>query len=135
MKLSILLKSTAFFLLTFIFACSENTTSDASWRMDQWDEMMAVHDEVMPKIMDITKLITEVKEDSLDPQANQILTELENADSLMWHWMHNLTPWVDIENMSDEEAEEALRKETEAIEVVAQKMNESIVNARQFLEE
>ena len=135
MKSQIVVGFTGIFFLMVLFSCTENTKSDASWRMDQWEEMMAVHDEVMPKIMDITKLVTEVKKDSLNPEASQILAELEEADSLMWDWMHNLTPWVDIENMSDEEAKEALMKETGAIEIVAQKMNESISNARQFLEQ
>ena len=135
MKSQIVVGFTGIFFLMVLFSCTENTKSDASWRMDQWEEMMAVHDEVMPKIMDITKLVTEVKKDSLNPEASQLLSELEEADSLMWDWMHNLTPWVDIENMSDEEAKEALMKETGAIEIVAQKMNESISNARQFLEQ
>lgn len=134
MKLQMGGRSAIILFFMVFFSCGESTTSDASWRMDQWEEMMAIHDEVMPKIMDITKLINEVKEDSLDPQATQVLSELENADSLMWDWMHNLTPWVDIENMSDDKAKEALREETEAIEVVAQKMNQSISNARQFLD-
>ncbi len=135
MNLQMIVRSAILLFVMVFVSCAEDTKSDTSWRMDQWEEMMAIHDEVMPKIMDITKLITEVKEDSLNPQATQILTDLEGADSLMWHWMHNLTPWVDIEKMSEIKAKEVLREETEEIEVVAQKMNESISNARQFLEQ
>ena len=73
MKSQIVVGFAGMLFLIVLFSCSENTKSDASWRMDQWEEMMAIHDEVMPKIMDITKLVTEVKKDSLNPEASQIL--------------------------------------------------------------
>lgn len=60
-------------------------------------EVLHIHDEVMPKMSDIAKLMEILEKESLNPNLDSLLrqdiantmTTLAAGDSLMWEWMHN----------------------------------------------
>lgn len=60
-------------------------------------EVLHIHDEVMPKMSDIAKLMEILEKESLNPNLDSLLrqdiantmTTLAAGDSLMWEWMHH----------------------------------------------
>ena len=90
---------------------SKNKTSYEVAREDSlYSNLMAVHDEMMPKMQDIMNLKSELSPiadslssiDSLATKAiHQTLSDLENADRAMMGWMHQFNPNMD--SLSHEE--------------------------------
>lgn len=114
-----------FLLLSFglFLACNgSNTKSDSDSKFsaeelkeqqDLWDELMVVHDEVMPKISNIHKLgrqlknYSETAEDIPNEVKEQVaatISLLDEADESMFSWMSNLRqlkPLQDTEKHED----------------------------------
>lgn len=102
-------------------------------------EVIAVHDEVMPKMGRIselkTKLESEAKNPSLD-SAMQIEVQLSIealilGDSLMWDWMHNYEKPV---NAPDDSVKTYLENEKIRIRKVSDSMLSAIKNAEDLLQ-
>lgn len=94
-------------LLTISCGNNANTTSDsnqsentqAETENQLWDEVMVIHDEVMPQMSAINKLTGKLKdqlqnneelEEALKAKMEETLQDLQKADEGMWNWMHNL---------------------------------------------
>jgi len=56
----------------------------------KYDEVMVIHDEVMPKMSDIKRLISWHKKQE-NPESKEIVRELKVAEEAMWDWMHNFS--------------------------------------------
>jgi Tfp pilus assembly protein PilN len=109
-------------LLLFVTACT--TKEDPNKQLQ--DEMIAIHDEVMPMMS--TFAHTSIKIDSIlnnwetikleNPEIDtaeqkakliQLRANIETSNDAMNDWMHNLN--LDFENMSEEETQEYLQNE------------------------
>ncbi len=95
------------------------------------EEVMEIHDEVMPKVETINQYMTELEvlKDE-DAQASYIYEELENADKAMMNWMRS----VKI-NKEGTEEERIAYYETEKIKIenVKTMMLNSIELAKAYL--
>lgn len=98
-----------------------------------YDEVMDIHDEVMPKMDDIYKLKRSLQ-DKLDSATNlaaeekvkieQRIAHLDSVSGLMMDWMHKFNPLPD--SADQEEAREYLESEMEKIKKVKDAMLEAI---------
>jgi hypothetical protein len=90
-------------------ACS-NARQEAA-QQKAWDEMMVVHDEVMPRMSEINTLAKSIETSLADTTlsaelraaAEQTLAELEAADKAMWDWMYDLQQLPDLRAKSPHE--------------------------------
>jgi len=89
----------AFFLgIAILFACGPKAPSPEEQAVEALEkEVMAIHDEVMPKMSQLESLTTSLQTELNKPELDSMLrmeiqnsiTLLEAGDSLMWNWMHN----------------------------------------------
>jgi len=107
-----------------------------------YDQVMTIHDEVMPKMEDIYKL----KKDLADKIANTpamveekkkaleaMMTRLDSANNAMMDWMHEFNPLPD--SVDQEKAREYLENEMEKIKKVRDLTAESLEKAKQIMKE
>jgi hypothetical protein len=115
-----------FFILIFP-SCSDKPTLES--------QVMAIHDEVMPKMGDIhmakkqlRKVMNESQNDSLNIEILQLITNLENADEGMMQWMDK---W-DLP-AKDSEKKAYLKQEQAKITKVKVDLLSSLEAANQYL--
>jgi regulator of replication initiation timing len=115
----------------------EKETANNSPNQALYDQVMAVHDEVMPKTGEIYQLKKELQEKvakspdlavEKKKQLDQIITELDSADHLMMDWMHKFDPLPD--SVNQEAAREYLENEMEKIKKVRELINGTIQKAK-----
>ncbi|MCE7863135.1 MAG: hypothetical protein DYG99_06305 [Bacteroidetes bacterium CHB5] len=103
-----------------------------------YDQVMDVHDEVMPRMDDIMKLKRLLQEQIANTpdmvverkqQLEKIISNLDSASSAMMNWMHEFNPLPDT--VDQELAREYLEEEMEKIRKVKTLMLESIDKAKQ----
>ncbi|WPP52470.1 hypothetical protein [Catalinimonas niigatensis] len=109
-----------------------------------FNEVMAIHDEVMPEMGRIFRLQKALKQviDSLETQKvsasisvdslKNIQADLKEADDAMMNWMRSND--FQFENMEEEEIMQELASEKEKIIVVKDKMLNSIEQAEKVLQ-
>lgn len=100
-----------------------------------YDQVMEVHNEVMPKTSDIYQLKKElkelmVKEPGKQAELEPIVMELDSADRSMMDWMHKFN---EPDSVSQEAAREYLENEMEKINQVKELINTSIQKAKEKL--
>lgn len=94
------------------------------------DQVMELHDEVMPKMGDLMKTkkallakAAEVESDSVAADLKSLAEDIDLANEAMMDWMRNFDP--NFEG-SEEEIEAYLLKKKKGIEKVAEMMNTSL---------
>lgn len=97
-----------------------------------WDEVMVVHDEVMPKMSELSRLKKQLRQDSV--KHAELIATITQAEDGMWDWMNQLTPLKTIKTMSEAEAKSALDQEMASITEVKRLMLESIETAERELQ-
>lgn len=110
--------------LLSVGACSNAQQETAQQKA--WDEMMVIHDEVMPRMSEINALAKIIEASLADTTLNtelrtaaqQTLADLETADKAMWDWMYGLQHLPDLR--ADAQHEDILRY----IEVETAKISE-----------
>ena len=123
-----------FFCLMF-FACSHGRSDVQILH----DEVMEIHDAVMPKMSDINHMQKELKKmiEKLDStkieQAESLLADLNHADKIMWDWMHEFKV-PDVSHSKSVQIQ-YYAEEKVKIEVVRDKMLSSIEKAKSFLDD
>jgi len=129
--------------LVVILSCStsqqsDECTSDECLKQQAYDKVIAVHDDVMPKLSRISELkglIEERMADSTDSATvNRYITlmqELDTADESMWVWMRAFNS--DIEEWPLDSALNYLKTEQLKVDEVAEKINSSITAAEEAL--
>ncbi len=134
-----------FFCLSILAACGKSGKHDhkASEELKGnpnealYDQVMAVHDEVMPKMDELYRLKKELKDEvttakdlaaDKKEQLIQTIQLLDSADHAMMDWMHKFKPAAD--STDQEVAREYLENEMERINKVKELMNSAIDKAK-----
>lgn len=135
-KIALLLLSAC--LITAISCKEEKKETNTS----QMQEVMAIHDEVMPKMGEIGKLVGQLKPmaDSLgiDSPEGKAMRDLQDANKAMMDWMQGIGKRFDADEIMkgkalSEEKQKWLDEEEEKVNVVKEKINSSIANAKTLL--
>jgi proline dehydrogenase len=102
-----------------------------------YDEVMKVHDEVMPKMNDIYKLKEELKNqiantpEMVEEKQKEIeaaILKLDSASEGMMVWMRNFNPLPD--SLGEEQAKEYLENEMEKVKKVRAEILEALEKAK-----
>lgn len=138
-----LLKVMLVLVLVGSVACKNQSTVAESTPSEEeqlekkrWDEVMVIHDDVMPKMGDIAKAQKKLRALSVEPVDSVILqqlAELETAEEAMWAWMHELKPAPEREAMAHSDYLKYLDEEEEKISEVRDMMLTSISNAESLI--
>lgn len=117
---------------------SEAANDSGSPNQVLYDQVMDVHDEVMPKMDEIMKLKRSLQEQIANTpdmvverkqQLEKMISNLDSASNAMMDWMHEFNPLPD--SVDQEIAREYLEGEMEKIRNVKTLMLESIEKAKQ----
>lgn len=96
----------------FFVACMKNTEEQQQAQQESWEEMMEIHDEVMPKMSEISRIRRELKAEmeALDStQTEQMaaidstVARLDRADIAMMNWMGDLQQLPELRQNNDHE--------------------------------
>lgn len=139
-----------FALLTlplFFSACANQqaTDTEGSTEQEAYEEMMAVHDEVMPRMGEINRLSRQLRSayETVDTTDRELLGQIDNAvraleeaDQGMMAWM-NMNAGNLLEKLRADKTHEEimayLKKEKAAISEVAEKMRSSIAQGTELV--
>lgn len=131
------------FLVLALAACdkSQKTSSEPAETENPnqvlYDQVMDVHDEVMPKMDEIMKLKRELQEQIANTpdmvmerkeKLEKMISNLDSASTAMMNWMHEFNP---PDTTEQEKAREYLETEMERIRNVKTLMLETIEKARE----
>jgi hypothetical protein len=120
------------FILTLAWSCGQKTRDNQAL----YDEVMKVHDEVMPKMDDIYKLKQELKKQMADSSTlttekkktiEATILKLDSASENMMVWMRNFNPLPD--SLGEEKAREYLEDQKVKVEKVKEDMLQAIEEA------
>lgn len=141
------LKTFGFVALLLLTACTKGTdhdqtnqdvVSDESPNQALYDQVMDVHNEVMPKMDEIMKLKRTLQDQIANSpdlvlerkeQLERVIANLDSANNAMMTWMHEFNPPPD--SVDQEKAREYLESEMERIRKVKTFMLESIQKAKE----
>lgn len=141
MKKYILIFATLFAALAF--SCKEDKKTEVSAETSQMKEVMAIHDEVMPKMSKIGRLAATLRKkidtDQGTAEDKQAMEDLQDANKSMMDWMQGFSKNFDTEERIDgkaltSEKQKLLDEEEKKINIVKEKMNTSIAKAEALLE-
>jgi len=127
-------------VLLFSFSCKQE--KKASEGPSQMEEVMAVHDEVMPKMGAIGKLVGELKTKVDTTEMGQkyeaAMKDLQEANTAMMDWMQGFGDRFNHEEILEgkeltQEKQQWLDEEEEKVKVVKEKINSSIERAEALL--
>ena len=102
-----------------------------------YDEVMKVHDEVMPKMNDIYKLKEELKKDIANApdlvekkrkEIESAIVQLDAASESMMDWMRNFNPLPD--SLGEENARRYLEEQKVKVDKVKEEMLQAIEEAK-----
>ncbi|MCH2081214.1 MAG: hypothetical protein MK226_02430 [Saprospiraceae bacterium] len=104
-------------------AAKEREAENVKAQEQKWDQVMSIHDEVMPLIPDINKAVKVLKEniteDIAEEKKEQIMStigKLESADEGMFSWMANIRQIEPLrDSMNHQEIMQYLEKEMVAV--------------------
>jgi len=124
---------------TTLFSCKEEKKEEGTTQMQ---EVMAIHDEVMPKMGKIGRLVGQLKPmvDSLgmDSPEGKAMRNLQDANKAMMDWMQGIGKRFDADEIMKgkaltDEKQLWLNEEEEKVKAVKQKINSSIAGAEALL--
>lgn len=127
--------------LTFISACKDSPQKSDT--PSQMKEVMAIHDEVMPKMGDISKLVATLKSkvDTTESgkEYEKAMIDLQNAHKEMMDWMRSFGDRFNSDEILNDAALSPeklkwLEEEEQKIKKVKEDINSSIENAEKLLE-
>ena len=105
-----------------------------------YNQMMDVHDEVMPRMDEIIKLKRHLQEEIANSpdmvterkqELENIISNLDSASNSMMSWMHRINEFNPLaDSVNQEKAREYLESEMEEIKKVKELMIESIDKAK-----
>lgn len=135
-------------LTIFLSSCAGGSTEKAAAdtlspekqmiaQQELWDEVMVVHDNIMPKMPVLEKIKEALKtssesmtDEAVKQKMVEAITQLEKADKQMWDWMHNLKKLKELrKDKSHEEIMTYLNGLKESIAKVESDIKEAGRNA------
>ena len=132
------------FLLTILVATGScKNEKKASEQPSQMKQVMAIHDDVMPKMSTIGKLVAELKPmvDSTETgiQYNKAMKDLQASHKSMMDWMKGFGDRFDSDEILNgkeltEQKQEWLDEEEVKVKALREQINTSIANAEALLE-
>ncbi|MDC6364249.1 MULTISPECIES: hypothetical protein [Flavobacteriaceae] len=108
----------------------------------QMEQVMAVHDEVMPKMGTLGKLVGELKEKvdttEVGQQYEKAMKDLQKANRAMMNWMKNFGDRFDSDEILygkelSEQKQQWLNEEEEKVNALKEQINGSIERAEALL--
>ncbi|MFK7812633.1 MAG: hypothetical protein AB8B59_09075 [Maribacter sp.] len=129
--------------LVFILTLGCKAEKKASKESNQMEEVMAVHDEVMPKMGKIGRLVADLKKridtDKGGAAEKKAMEDLQEAHKTMMDWMKGFGDRFDSDEIMNgkelsKEKKQWLNEEEEKVKVVKEKINTSIANAEALLQ-
>jgi predicted nucleic acid-binding Zn-ribbon protein len=120
-------------IFTFNVGCSELT---------QMEKVMAIHDEVMPKMGKIGSLVAQLRKKIDNDQGGaaekKAMEDLQDANKSMMDWMQDFGKRFDSDEIINgkaltDEKKKWLNEEEEKVKLVKEKINTSIANAEALL--
>lgn len=127
-------------LIVFVSSCKEEKKAENT----QMKEVMAIHDEVMPKMSELGRLVGDLSDkenDSTDLSVpyKQARENLQNAHKSMMDWMKNFGNRFDPDEILNgkelsEQKMQWLDEEEEKVKALREEINSSIENAKGLLE-
>ncbi len=135
-KYTILLAS---FLFVFLSCKEQKKTPEGPTQMEQ---VMAIHDEVMPKMGKLGKLVGQLKEKvdttEVGQQYELAMKDLQEANKSMMDWMINFGNRFDSNEILDgkeltEQKQQWLNEEEKKVEALKVHINSSIEKAEALL--
>ena len=142
----------AAYLMLFQIGCKTSTHEDGSATAETkvsktleplYNHILAVHDEVMPDMQNLTNLQGQMRSvlDTLRAQtpidntalseANRILGGLNRAENAMWNWMHH---FAKLDSIPEGDKERFLLTEKTSVETMKELVQESMQIAQKYLE-
>ncbi len=108
----------------------------------KWEEVMAVHDEVMPRMSEVNRLTEQLKErmetapEAEKQELSQAVQQLEAADKGMWDWMYGIKQLGELrDSLAHEGIVEYLNTEEKKIAEVRDQILSSIDNAKALVDD
>ncbi len=107
-----------------------------------YDQVMSIHDEVMPKMEDVYNLKKDIAEkianapgmaEEKKKELESMMTKLDSTSDAMMDWMSEFNPLPD--SVDQEKAREYLENEMERIKRVKDVTAETIDKAKQIIKE
>ena len=137
-------KYTILILTALFFSCGNSQkNSNEKLEKDLYDEVIGIHDEVMPKMSTLLSLENQLKEriQELDTsemnsaeeikKLNEQISELQVADEAMMQWMRNFQ--VDQEGWSHDSIMSYMENEKRSISMVRDQMLAIIDSSEKLL--
>jgi len=128
-------------LATFLIFTSCKETKKAK-EPSKMENVMSIHDEVMPKMGTLGKLVGQLKPmaDSLGVESAEAkaMTDLQEANRSMMDWMQGFGDRFDADEIMNgkeltDEKKEWLKEEEEKVQQVKENINSSIERAEEIL--
>jgi len=138
------MKRIIFFLIIgfFLFSCKQEN-KDAT-NPTQMENVMAIHDEVMPKMGTLAKYTAELKAKvdttEMGKQYEAAMKDLQQANKAMMDWMMGFGDRFDSEEILNGkeltlQKQEWLNEEEDKVKALKEQINSSIARAEELLEE
>ncbi len=137
------IKYTFFTAITLVLFLSCKEEEKKSETTSQMKEVMAIHDEVMPKMGTIGKLVSELKPkvDSTETgiENGKAMKDLQTAHKSMMDWMKGFGDRFNSDEILNgaaltEQKQEWLNEEEKKVKALKLQINSSIENAEKLLE-
>jgi len=138
-----LLNLTLAVVLILITATScKNENKESTKEKSQMQEVLAIHDEVMPKMGTIGNLISQIDEALKTTDSTEALLsasqDLKDSHKAMMDWMKGFGERFDSDEILKgkiltEEKQKHLDEEEASVKALRDKMNSSIENAKELL--
>jgi hypothetical protein len=127
-------------MLMLVGSCKETNKKEED--TSQMKQVMAIHDEVMPKMGQLGKLVGQLKPKAdtlgMDSPQGKAMRDLQEANRAMMDWMKGFGDRFDADEIMKGKAltpekQAWLNEEEEKVKVVKEKINTSIANAEAIL--
>ena len=134
------------FLMIGLTSCKDESKKEEDTKIEttsQMKQVMAIHDEVMPKMSKVGQLVGKLKPmaDSLGMESPQgkAMKDLQEANMTMMDWMQGFGNRFDSDEIMDgkelsEEKKKWLNEEETKVKEVKEKINSCIANAESLLD-
>ena len=130
--------------LTVFQSCSDNSAQQQALEQEAWDNMMVIHDEVMPLMGELNANSRQLKSymsenevsDETKASIEAMIVRLENANEGMMDWMadvHATSPEEARETQDHEAVMAGIQASTETVEQVNTDMKSALEDSNKLI--